>query len=538
MTLVGTNRELLERARRVMPGGVSSPVRAYGAVGGEPPFIVRGKGCHVADADGREYVDLVSSWGALIAGHAHPDVIAAIETQARRGTSYGAPSPLEVELAEKITASVASVEMVRFVSSGTEAVMSALRLARAATGRDAILKFAGSYHGHADALLSKAGSGLATLGLPDSAGVPAAVARDTITVAYGDLDAAAHVASATPLAAILVEPVAGNMGCVVPDRAFLVGLRTVADRTDALVIFDEVVTGFRVARSGAQGLFGVRPDISCFGKIIGGGLPVGAYGASRELMSLVAPLGPVYQAGTLSGNPLAMAAGLATLELLDDAAYETLEDRGARLERELASAVGSTGVRAHAYSLVGTRGDADLLLWIVADELDAIRAWETRCAATRLWAQSSRPYAYLAARRPSPYLGDHKHGGGEGERPAGPVGDLPYLVVYPMTKKRSWYALPREERTRIMAAHFATGHRYPDIRIHTGYSFGIDDQEFVVAFEVPDVRRFVALVSDLRDTESSSYTERETPIFVGAAMPIDEALDHIDGTARRAQLVG
>ena len=261
MTLVSTNRELLERARRVMPGGVSSPVRAYGAVGGEPPFIVSAEGCHVTDADGREYVDLVSSWGALIAGHAHPDVIAAIETQARRGTSYGAPSPLEVELAEKITASVASVEMVRFVSSGTEAVMSALRLARAATGRDTILKFAGSYHGHADALLSKAGSGLATLGLPDSAGVPAAVARDMITVAYGDLDAAAHVASATPLAAILVEPVAGNMGCVVPDRAFLVGLRAVADRTGAFLVFDEVITGFRVARSGAQGLFGVRPDI-------------------------------------------------------------------------------------------------------------------------------------------------------------------------------------------------------------------------------------------------------------------------------------
>jgi len=344
MTLVSTNRELLERARRVMPGGVSSPVRAYGAVGGEPPFIVSAEGCHVTDADGREYVDLVSSWGALIAGHAHPDVIAAIETQARRGTSYGAPSPLEVELAEKITASVASVEMVRFVSSGTEAVMSALRLARAATGRDTILKFAGSYHGHADALLSKAGSGLATLGLPDSAGVPAAVARDMITVAYGDLDAAAHVASATPLAAILVEPVAGNMGCVVPDRAFLVGLRAVADRTGAFLVFDEVITGFRVARSGAQGVFGLRPDLSCFGKIIGGGLPVGAYAGSRELMSLVAPLGPVYQAGTLSGNPLAMAAGLATLELLDDGAYTTLENRGARLERELASAAKAAGI--------------------------------------------------------------------------------------------------------------------------------------------------------------------------------------------------
>ena len=344
MTLVSTNRELLERARRVMPGGVSSPVRAYGAVGGEPPFIVSAEGCHVTDADGREYVDLVSSWGALIAGHAHPDVIAAIETQARRGTSYGAPSPLEVELAEKITSSVASVEMVRFVSSGTEAVMSALRLARAATGRDAILKFAGSYHGHADALLSRAGSGLATLGLPDSAGVPAAVARDTITVAYGDLDAAADVAASTPLAAIVVEPIAGNMGCVVPDRPFLPGLRAVANRTGALLVFDEVITGFRVARSGAQGVFGVRPDLTCFGKIIGGGLPVGAYAGSRELMSLVAPLGPVYQAGTLSGNPLAMAAGLATLELLDDGAYTTLENRGARLERELASAAKAAGI--------------------------------------------------------------------------------------------------------------------------------------------------------------------------------------------------
>jgi chlorite dismutase len=204
---------------------------------------------------------------------------------------------------------------------------------------------------------------------------------------------------------------------------------------------------------------------------------------------------------------------------------------------EFASAALRPGVSVHAYSLVGTRADADLLLWIIADELDAIRAWEARCAATRLWAESARPYAYLAARRPSPYLGGHRHAGGEDEKPAGPVGDLPYLVVYPMTKKRSWYALPREERTRIMAAHFATGHRYPDIRIHTGYSFGIDDQEFVVAFEVPDVRRFVALVSDLRDTESSSYTERETPIFVGAAMPIRDALDHIDGAATR-ELVG
>jgi glutamate-1-semialdehyde 2,1-aminomutase len=346
MTLLATNRELLERARRVMPGGVSSPVRAYGAVGGEPPFIVSARGCRLTDADGREYVDLVSSWGALIAGHAHPHVIDAIDAQARRGTSYGAPSPLEVELAEEIANAVASAEMVRFVSSGTEAVMSALRLARAATGRDAILKFAGSYHGHADALLSRAGSGLATLGLPDSAGVPAAVARDTITVAYGDLDAAERIAQERPLAAIIVEPVAGNMGCVVPDRAFLVGLRAVANRTGALLLFDEVITGFRVARSGAQGLFDVRPDLSCFGKIIGGGLPVGAYAGSRELMSLVAPLGPVYQAGTLSGNPLAMAAGLATLELLDDDAYATLEERGARLEGELTRAATEAGIAA------------------------------------------------------------------------------------------------------------------------------------------------------------------------------------------------
>jgi glutamate-1-semialdehyde 2,1-aminomutase len=346
MTLVGANGDLLDRARRVMPGGVSSPVRAYRAVGGEPPFIVSAAGCRVTDADGREFVDLVSSWGALIAGHAHPAVVAAIEAQARRGTSYGAPTPLEIDLAEEIVASVASVEMVRFVSSGTEAVMSALRLARAATRRDAILKFAGCYHGHADALLSRAGSGLATLGLPDSAGVPAAVARDTVTVGYGDLDAATRAANAVPLAAIIVEPIAGNMGCVVPDRTFLAGLRAVATQTGALLIFDEVITGFRVARSGAQGRFGVRPDLTCFGKIIGGGLPVGAYAGPHELMSLIAPLGPVYQAGTLSGNPLAMAAGLATLELLDDAAYATLERRGAWLEAELDAAGRAEGMAA------------------------------------------------------------------------------------------------------------------------------------------------------------------------------------------------
>ncbi|MGH2379167.1 MAG: glutamate-1-semialdehyde 2,1-aminomutase [Candidatus Limnocylindria bacterium] len=330
---------LLRRAERVMPGGVSSPVRAYRAVGGSPPFIVGGEGCKVHDAEGRTFIDLVCSWGPLIAGHAHPAVVAAIREQAGRGSSYGAPTPLEVELAEAIASSLPSVEMVRFVSSGTEAAMSAVRLARAATGRAAILKFAGCYHGHADALLAKAGSGVATLGLPGTAGVTEGAARDTVTVAYNDLGAVERAAAEAPLAAILVEPYAGNMGCVPPEPGFLEGLREVADRSGALLVFDEVITGFRVARDGAQGRTGVRPDLTCLGKVIGGGLPVGAYGGRRDLMSLVAPVGPVYQAGTLSGNPLAMAAGLATLALLDDAAYAHLERLGARLERGLSDAV-------------------------------------------------------------------------------------------------------------------------------------------------------------------------------------------------------
>jgi glutamate-1-semialdehyde 2,1-aminomutase len=321
-----------------MPGGVSSPVRAFSAVRGEPPFIVWGGGCRVRDDAGRTYVDLVCSWGPLIAGHAHPAVVAAIAEQAARGTSYGMPTPGEVDLAELVVDAMPSIEMVRFVSSGTEAAMSAIRLARAATGRDAILKFAGCYHGHADALLAKAGSGVATLGLPDSAGVPLATAATTSTVAFNDLGAARQVAEATPLAAIVVEPYAGNMGCVPPAPGFLEGLRDVADRTGALLVFDEVITGFRVARGGAQARSGVRPDITLLGKIIGGGLPVGAYGASRELMSRVAPLGPVYQAGTLSGNPLAMAAGIATLGLLNADAYDELERLGARLERGLTDA--------------------------------------------------------------------------------------------------------------------------------------------------------------------------------------------------------
>ncbi len=337
---------LLARARRVLPGGVSSPVRAYWAVGGEPPFIARGKGCVVWDTEGNEYVDLVCSWGPLILGHAHPDVVAAIAAQAARGTSYGAPTSAEVELAEVIVASLPSVEMVRFVSSGTEAAMSAIRLARAATGREAILKFAGCYHGHADALLAKAGSGIATLGLPDSAGVTAGAARDTLTVAFNDLAAVEAAARRAPLAAIIVEPYAGNMGCVPPEPGFLAGLRRVADGTGALLVFDEVITGFRLARGGAQELTGIAPDLTCLGKVIGGGLPVGAYGGPRALMERVAPLGPVYQAGTLSGNPLAMAAGLATLARLDAAAYARLDGLGARLASGLERAAAAAEITA------------------------------------------------------------------------------------------------------------------------------------------------------------------------------------------------
>lgn len=346
MKVASRSAELLARAQRLMPGGVSSPVRAYRAVGGEPPFIVEGSGCRVRDADGRTYIDLVCSWGPLIAGHAHPEVVRAVREQAARGTSYGAPTPLEVDLAEAIAGSVPSVEMVRFVSSGTEACMSAVRLARAATGRTKVLKFAGCYHGHSDALLAKAGSGLATLGLPGTAGVTAGASADTITVAFNDLGAAVRSAAAGDLAAIIVEPYLGNAGCIPPEPGFLGGLRDLCDRTGALLVFDEVITGFRVARGGAQERTGVRADITCFGKVIGGGLPVGAYGGAERLMSLVAPVGPMYQAGTLSGNPLAMAAGLATLRLLDAAAYARLEALGARLERGLTDAARRSGVAA------------------------------------------------------------------------------------------------------------------------------------------------------------------------------------------------
>jgi len=313
-----------------MPGGVSSPVRAFGAVGGTPRFIRRGEGAYVEDVDGRRYVDLVMSWGALILGHAHPEVVEAVKRQAELGTSFGAPSKPELELAETITRLMPAVERVRLVSSGTEAAMSAVRLARAATGRTRLLKFAGAYHGHYDGLLAAGGSGLATLGLDSTE-------EQTLVVPYNDLPAAAAALEARDVAAVIVEPVAANMGVVEPRPGFLAGLREACDRTGTLLVFDEVITGFRVALGGAQELFGVRPDLTLLGKIIGGGLPVGAYGGRADLMAMVAPEGPVYQAGTLAGNPVACAAGLATLRVLErDPPYGRLESAAERLQEACA----------------------------------------------------------------------------------------------------------------------------------------------------------------------------------------------------------
>lgn len=343
-----TSQQLFARAREIIPGGVNSPVRAWRSVGGQPLFIARGKGARLVDADGNEFLDYVCSWGPIILGHAHPRVIDAIQDAATRGTSYGAPTELEIELAQRVTSAVPSVEMVRFVNSGTEATMSTIRLARAFTKRDLIVKFDGGYHGHADFLLAKAGSGLATLSLPDSAGVPANAATTTLVAPYNNLDALREIfrVHGEDIAAVIVEPVAGNMGVVPPEQGFLQGLRDITREYNALLIFDEVITGFRVAYGGAQSLYGVAADISCFGKIIGGGLPVGAYGGRREVMELVAPLGPMYQAGTLSGNPLAMAAGIATLDALVEAphAYAQLEARAAQLEHGLRDGAARAGI--------------------------------------------------------------------------------------------------------------------------------------------------------------------------------------------------
>lgn len=328
-----------ERARRRIPGGVNSPVRAFKAVGGNPLFIARASGARLWDVDGNEYLDYIGSWGPMILGHGHPEVVEAVRRQLDAGFSYGAPTGLEVEMAEEIARHLPSVEVVRMVNSGTEATMSVARVARGATGRDAIIKFEGCYHGHADAFLSRAGSGAATLGVPDSPGVPAAMAATTLNARYNDLESVRALFEAHPqkIAAILLEPVVGNMGTVPPKPGFLEGLRALADEHGALLIFDEVMTGFRVALGGAQTLYGVRPDLTALGKIIGGGLPVGAYGGRRDLMALVAPEGPVYQAGTLSGNPLAMTAGLTTLRILarDPGLYARLEALGAQLQEGL-----------------------------------------------------------------------------------------------------------------------------------------------------------------------------------------------------------
>jgi glutamate-1-semialdehyde 2,1-aminomutase len=338
---------LFARAQRVIPGGVNSPVRAFRGVGGRPFFVARAEGCRITDVEGRTYIDFLGSWGPLILGHAPPMLVEAVDEALRRGTSYGAPTGAEVEMAEQISRAVPSMEMVRLVSSGTEAAMSAIRLARGATGRDIIVKFEGCYHGHADSLLVKAGSGGATFGLPDSLGVPAALAALTATVPFNDLPAVERVMAARgrDVAAIIVEPVAGNMGVVPPAPDFLQGLRALCDRYGALLIFDEVITGFRVAYGGAQALYGVRADLTCLGKIIGGGLPVGAYGGARTIMERVAPLGGVYQAGTLSGNPLAVAAGLATLRALaSQGVYARLEESGARLEAGLIDGAKAAGL--------------------------------------------------------------------------------------------------------------------------------------------------------------------------------------------------
>ena len=376
------SRSLFETATRLIPGGVNSPVRAFRGVGGEPFFVARGEGARIWDVDGRAYLDFLGSWGPLILGHAPRPVVEAIAEAASGGTSYGPPAPLEVEMAEAITSAYPSIELVRLVSSGTEAAMSAIRLARGATGRSLLLKFDGCYHGHADSLLVKAGSGGATFSIPDSGGVPAPLAALTLTAPFNDLDAARAQfrERGGEIAAVIVEPVAGNMGVVPPQPGFLAGLRELTRAHGALLIFDEVITGFRVAYGGAQELYGVRPDLTCLGKIIGGGLPVGAYGGSRALMSHVAPLGTVYQAGTLSGNPLAVTAGLVTLrQLRQPGVYATLEARGRALERGLGAAAENAGVPL-AVNRVGSMLTAFFCDGAVTDYASAKRADTARYA--------------------------------------------------------------------------------------------------------------------------------------------------------------
>jgi len=353
------SEELFARAKECIPGGVNSPVRAFGSVGMTPPFIRVGRGDRLWDADGNEYIDFIGSWGPMILGHAHPAVLDAVERAAREGLSFGAATEREVEMAELICSIVPSIEMVRMVNSGTEAVMSAIRAARGFTGRDKIIKFSGCYHGHTDAMLVQAGSGLMTQGIPGSAGVPVGCTQDTLSAVYNDLDNVRGLFEANPgqIAGVIVEPVGANMGVVLPEEGFLAGLRRLCDENGALLIFDEVITGFRLALSGAQGYYGVTPDLTTFGKIIGGGMPVGAYGGRRDIMDTIAPLGPVYQAGTLSGNPVAMAAGLTQLRILreDPGFYEELNAQGDRFFAAMDGILTAAGVP-HCLNHVGSLG--------------------------------------------------------------------------------------------------------------------------------------------------------------------------------------
>ncbi len=373
---MSANASLMSRAEGVLVGGVNSPVRAFNSVGGTPPFIARAEGATLTDVAGKVYIDLIGSWGPMILGHAHPDVLAAVHEAADRGTSYGAPTEGEVRYAEEVCDAVDSIEMLRMTSSGTEAVMGALRLARGFTKRDIVVKFEGCYHGGADYLLVAAGSGAATLGTPNSAGIPASIAKTTHVLPFNDLEEAERCFAqiGDSIAAVIVEPVAGNMGCVPPSPGFLEGLRRLTSDAGALLVFDEVMTGFRLGRGGAQQRYGIAPDLTCLGKIIGGGLPVGAFGGSRKIMSQLAPSGPVYQGGTLSGNPLSVAAGMTTLRKLTPSVYEQLESKGAYLEAGLQKAISDHAARARVQR-VGSMltvffSDQEVRNWKDADACD------------------------------------------------------------------------------------------------------------------------------------------------------------------------